>query len=245
MAAGANIALVVEVAWHIDPGAVTVKNWDQLGTPQALEIIKAPTLSANGQAVALYGLVNPTTGNKTLRLTWTNASEVVVNAVAWNGADQTGSTTTFANSATATGNTNKATQAISLPSNGAAVMVCAAGSAAGMTSVTATQLLLFHGAGAIEAGGSYSLATGTLEGNLDGVDQWVIATVGVAAAVTVSTTIEWKAPAVQLTNHFVTSIVNMQAMSPMPVPYLTTTPTRVTNPLDWVTVTPDVIWTDG
>lgn len=56
---------------------------------------------------------------------------------------------------------------------------------------------------------------------------------------------EWKAPAVQLTNHFVTSIVNMHARSPMPVPYLVTTPTRVTNPLDWVSVSPDVIWTDG
>lgn len=36
-----------------------------------------------------------------------------------------------------------------------------------------------------------------------------------------------------------------RATVPMPVPYLVTTPTRVTNPLDWVTVSPDVIWTDG
>ncbi len=245
VAAGSNRALGYEVAWHVDPGAITVKNWDQAGTPQALEVLQAPIASANGQFVGIFGLVNPTTGNKALRLTWTNASEVAMNAVAFDGVDQTGGTTSFPNAATATGNTASATITITRPSNGAILAISACGTANGHSSVSATQLLLFSGAGAIDAGGSYSLASGTYTGTLTGTDQWVAAAVGVAAAVTVSTTIEWKAPAVQLTNHFVTSIVNMQAMSPMPVPYLTTTPTRVTNPLDWVTVTPDVIWTDG
>lgn len=182
IAAGSNIGAVFVVAWIADPGAITVNRWDDGGSNQDLTTIKAPTAGVNGQYVAVYGLVNPATGNKTWQLTYSTARECAVNAVAFNGVDQTGSATSFPNSATATGNTNKATQAISLPSNGAAVSVCAAGTAAGFTSVTATQLVLFHGAGAIEAGGSYSLATGTLEGNLDGTDQWVIATTGVAAA---------------------------------------------------------------
>lgn len=78
-----------------------------------------------------------------------------------------------------------------------------------------------------------------------GDNQYVTGMVALAPASTVSTTIEWQPPAVQLTNHFVTSIVNMRATTPMPVPYLRTTPTRTTNPLDWVSVSSDVIWTDG
>lgn len=65
------------------------------------------------------------------------------------------------------------------------------------------------------------------------------------AAAGATQALEWQAPKVQLQNHHVTTIVNMRALTPMPVPYLRTTPTRVTNPLDWVTVTPDVVWTDG
>lgn len=182
VAAGSNTALVLVVAWHVDPGAITVKNWDQAGTPQALEIIKAPTTNVNGQFVALYGRIAPTAGNKTLRLTWTNASELVLNAVAFAGVDQTGSTTSFPNSATATGNTASATITITRPSNGAIVAGSVCGTANGHTSVSATQLVLYSGVGAIDAGGSYSTASGTYTGTLSGTDQWVAAATGVAAA---------------------------------------------------------------
>lgn len=116
------------------------------------------------------------------------------------------------------------------------------------------------------------------------LDQYAFSLYATYTATTATSALEWKAPAVQLQNHAVTSIVNMRATasrlvpalttqgaavsqpivtdvqlqpqflaraaflratSPMPVPYLLTTPTRVTNPLDWVLVTPDVIWTDG
>lgn len=66
---------------------------------------------------------------------------------------------------------------------------------------------------------------------------------GAAAAATVA--LEWQSPAVQLQNHHITNIISMRApLLVRPVPYLLTTPTRVTNPLDWVHIENDVIWTD-
>lgn len=76
---------------------------------------------------------------------------------------------------------------------------------------------------------------------------WLSAIVSIKSNVGGGATValEWKSPATQLQNHFVTSIINMQAVSSVPLPYLPTTPTRVTNPLDWVQVSPDVIWTES
>lgn len=182
VAAGANTALVLIAAWLGDPGAITVNRWDDGASNQTLTELVAPTATVNGQRVGVYGLVNPIAGNKTLKFTWTNSHEAVINVVAWNGVDQTGSTTSFPNAATATGNTASATKTITLPSNGAIVAISVCGSLNGHTSVSATQLLLYSGTGAIDAGGSYSTASGTYTGTLSGTDQWAAAATGVAAA---------------------------------------------------------------
>src|SRR3954469_20807226 len=40
---GANRALICQVAWSGTNGGVTVANWDQLGTPQAMTAITSAT----------------------------------------------------------------------------------------------------------------------------------------------------------------------------------------------------------
>jgi hypothetical protein len=98
---GANRALVAQVSYSNggDPTGPAI-NWDQLGTPQALtQIVKI--VNGTLAMAQLWGLVNPISGNKTLR--WTNianVSEVILNATAVTGANQTGGVTTFPNSVT-------------------------------------------------------------------------------------------------------------------------------------------------
>lgn len=50
----------------------------------------------------MFGGVAPTSGNQTLALAWTTASQVAAQAISVTGANQTGGTTTFAHSNTAT-----------------------------------------------------------------------------------------------------------------------------------------------
>lgn len=180
---GANRGLVVIVAWDGDPGAISVARWDDGATNQDLTLLQTRA-TANGQVCKIYGLVAPTAGNKTLVLTWANNREMVMNAVAWTDVDQTGGATSFPNSATAIGNggggVNEPTISIALPASGAGVSVIVNGTAAGLTSVSATQLMLYSGTGAIEAGGSRSTASGTFSGAIASTDQWAIAATGIA-----------------------------------------------------------------
>ena len=92
---GANRALVVILAWDVDPGTVTVK-WDSAGTNQTVTQISKFAGSAG--YVGIYGLVAPTSGAKNLSCTWVNSvTDAYVSALSFTGANQTGGTTTFYN----------------------------------------------------------------------------------------------------------------------------------------------------
>lgn len=100
----ANRALVVALAFSNTAITSVVVTWDSGGTNQAMtQIITAnstqPTMSR------LYGLVAPTSGAKTLKVTWNAVnSDVIMNGTSFAAADQTGGVTTFPNSGSATGN---------------------------------------------------------------------------------------------------------------------------------------------
>jgi hypothetical protein len=85
--------------------------WDFGGSNQALSQIAIQSIS--GETVAIWGIVAPTTGNKTLNAAWTGHSDFKMVAIAWSGVDQTGGATSFpgAVGATAT-NTGPATGTI-------------------------------------------------------------------------------------------------------------------------------------
>ena len=100
---GANRALVVQLSHATKTITNESMNWDQTGSPQACTSIKAANGSGSDGRAELWGLVAPTSGAKTLRHSWTGISDVIINAVSWTGADQTGGATTFPNSTSATG----------------------------------------------------------------------------------------------------------------------------------------------
>lgn len=174
--AGANRGLVAQVVFVGAAPAGTTVTWDPAGTNQALTLIKTAA-SVNGQTTQLYGLVAPTSGNKTLRVAWTTGtSSVMIQGVSWTGVDQTGGVTSFPHSTSATGNSSAASVAVT-SAVGNAVMSCtAAGTLQVISSVSATQTFLLHGNGNYEAGGSRAAgaATVTVTGTYAGTDQWVI-----------------------------------------------------------------------
>lgn len=190
--AGSNRALVIQVAFIGTAGGGSAPtgvtwNWDQTGTPQALTQIGTDTTTANGQIVQLWGRVNPTSGNKTLRGSWTNSQEVVVQAVSWTGADQTGGTTTFAHFTSATSGaatTTPATVDITSATGNAVMAVTVGGTNVAVGAVNNTQTFLYHGSGNIEAGGNRAdgAATVTMNCTWPGGERWVIAGVDIVAA---------------------------------------------------------------
>lgn len=109
-----NRALVLMMAFDNDPGAVTVCNWDQTGTPQALTQIGTTQAmdTWTSRKIMMFGLVNPTAGTKTLRVTWTNSVAYRISASYCYNAKQTGGTTTFRTAQTSNWDTTATTGAI-------------------------------------------------------------------------------------------------------------------------------------
>jgi hypothetical protein len=99
---GSNRVLIGLAAWGAAsaPTGVTMA-WDPAGTNQSLTSIQE--LTSGSVKVALFGLVAPTSGNLTLRCSWTNGAEIFIAAVSFTNADQTGGATTFPSPTTGTG----------------------------------------------------------------------------------------------------------------------------------------------
>ena len=91
-----NGALIVFVSWG---GPVTSPSvtWDSGGTNQAMTQIATGIVGSI--SCAMFGLVNPTAGNKTCAISWTTSRTSSVTAQSYTGVLQTGGTTTWPNSA--------------------------------------------------------------------------------------------------------------------------------------------------
>jgi hypothetical protein len=101
---GSNRALVAQVNYANASMPTPTLNWDNAGTPQAMTEIGSGISNGVNALAQLWGLVAPTSGNKTLR--WSNGAsvtEVILNAFSVTGAIQTGGIATFSNSTTNTG----------------------------------------------------------------------------------------------------------------------------------------------
>ena len=105
---GSKRALVVSLNFGygtgIPPSAVSV-HWDSTGTNQAMTQIVSGSDTSIDAEVQLWGLVAPTSGNKTLSVSWTGNAEVFVVAISFVNVNQTGGSTTFPNSSASTVNT--------------------------------------------------------------------------------------------------------------------------------------------
>jgi hypothetical protein len=100
---GSNRALIALINFgHTsgpnDPSSITA-TWDSGGTNQAMTQLALFTPGSSG-ASGIWGLVAPTSGNKTLAVSWTTANESYIAGISFTGVDQTGGTTSFPNAAT-------------------------------------------------------------------------------------------------------------------------------------------------
>lgn len=99
-----NTVLVCAATWNLNTVSGITLTWDSLGTPQTMALITNATVSGGTFGKAeLYGLVAPHTGTLNLNVTWTTTADLYVGCTAYNGANQTGGTTTFPSGVSATG----------------------------------------------------------------------------------------------------------------------------------------------
>lgn len=172
---GSNRALIAQVCWSGTVGAPNA-HWDTTATNQNMPLISSGTTTTSSQACALFGLVAPTSGNKTFNVTWTTSRECIGQIVSWTGVDQTGGNTSFKPATNAQGTTNKPIITITSAVGNMTVDAIANGTSFGMTAVSATQTYLQSGTGAIESGGSRNggnWVTVISTANLAGSDPWI------------------------------------------------------------------------
>lgn len=180
IAAGSNTVLVAFLLTSGDPGAISAATWAGV----SMTAIGNANNATSGRRVYLYGLVAPTTGNQTLSFTTTNSVDTFIYAVAFDGADQSGGTTTFANFTSATGNSTQPSVAITT-ANGNATVDAANSPTGGWDTATTNVTSLFRksGSGSIDGGAAYALNSGSSQTHTwtTGSAQWVIAGVSVVA----------------------------------------------------------------
>lgn len=111
-------------------------NWDNAGTPQPMTqvaFIESFNVNVN---IQLWGLVNPTIGNKNLTASWTGSVPASLNAIAFNGTINSNTTAAFSHAASSSGTTGSPT--ITIGSAVGDMVIVAEGNAAGaITSLTA------------------------------------------------------------------------------------------------------------
>lgn len=163
---GSNRALVVQISWsNTLPTGITVV-WDQGGTNQSCTSVATASNTANC-STAIYGLVAPTSGAKTLRVTWTGSRDIYLQAVSWTGVDQTGGATSFPGGAGFTGSNTTPTSTIT-SAVGDAVMAVHDTNTATLLSVNNTSTFIDNvapnlaGGGNLAAGAASVVLTATL-----------------------------------------------------------------------------------
>jgi hypothetical protein len=141
IAAGTNIALVVEVLWDSSStfGTGMSMTWNGV----ALGFIGTNYDTAGGNRHELWGLVNPATGNRTLAMSWTGSVPVFVSTVAFNNVDQTGGTFTFENM------DFSVASSLTLGSNTTDMLVSTVSGSAGMAAGSLTPIFIDTSSGAV------------------------------------------------------------------------------------------------
>jgi hypothetical protein len=177
-----NGVLVAFVGFFTGVTTVNSVVWDAAGTNQSMTLIGTLAVATN-ITVGIYGLVAPTTGNKTLTATWTGtATECFLASASYSGADQTGGSTTFANANKATGTASSAVS-VTLSGGTANDMAVAIGGDdnGNWSSGSDTQLWSSVGNDAYFAQYGASSASKTITDTLSAASNWAIAAVNIKA----------------------------------------------------------------
>lgn len=179
-----NGALLVGLAHDIAVSSVAMV-WDNGGTNQSLSFIGLQSGPSGGQVdTELWALVNPTSGNKTLKITWNAVTaEVYVGAISLTGVNQTGGVTSFAhfNGAQAI----SAAPSVAITSATGNLVVAGIAQDNNLNTVSGTLFWTIDnsgpniGVGFFRSAGASSV---TMSGSMGGTANWSIAGVDIVAA---------------------------------------------------------------
>lgn len=144
------------------PGTVTA-TWDSGGTNQNMPVITGAKYSGFGSSnniyVVLFGLVAPTSGNKTLSINVPGAGNSIffyLDAISFTGVDQTGGATSFPHGTSANGNSTAPSVAVT-SSSGNYTVACVQSDFTNVSAPTQTSLYVDN---SVINGGGGSYATG-------------------------------------------------------------------------------------
>ncbi len=92
-----NGALIFGVAFETAVTSPTA-HWDSTGTNQLMTLLgTVNVVGGANETIALFGLRNPTSGNKTFSTSWTTATGCTVFGISFTGVDQTSDAAAFKN----------------------------------------------------------------------------------------------------------------------------------------------------
>lgn len=165
-------AMVCQVNLSLQTPTTEVVSWDLVGANQLMTLIVARNTSSGTGRAELWGLINPTAGNKSVLYTAVGTSDIDINCVSWQGVDATGGATSFPHSTSAIG-TSAAPSVTITSAVGNATMDSTINDTSTLSAPTKTQTFidnvpnLFSGGGSRAAGASpnvahaWTLASGT------------------------------------------------------------------------------------
>lgn len=155
VAAGSNSALILTVSFDQTISGLTA-TWDSGGTNQAMTIVNSQKENTWSRWIYILALLAPTTGNKTLALSWTTSANARLNCVAFDGVLQTSIAAAFTNAANGNNNTSNPTMAVTTSSGDATIVGLM--NSSGASAPTQTQIMT---TGTIHGFSSYALSTTT------------------------------------------------------------------------------------
>lgn len=155
-----NSALVVVITQSTTTNltGMTV-TWDSGGTNQSMTQVCQSAGVNDG--VWIFGLLNPTSGNKTLALSWTNTGQPFVDSISLKGVNQTNIATAFQHSVSNSGAATSATVTVTSQANDLVVNDWSSqGNFSGVYSGTE----IYHSNAGVnwDAASSYDLGAGTV-----------------------------------------------------------------------------------
>lgn len=171
-----NSALVATVIFDTLTLSGISATWDQGGTNQAMTLIGTASTPGSAGVTQLYGLVAPTSGNKTLRIAYTGVAQMFVDACSYSGVNQAGGTTSFPNFNSATAINDAAPTVTIMSAVGHAVLAGITCNAHSLTSVNNTSIYTDNGGAVICAGANRAAgaASVVMSGVINIIDNWAV-----------------------------------------------------------------------
>ncbi len=185
--ATALLAMIMFNEFSANVSSTVTMNWDNAGIPQGMTSLGTMITTGN-LAIQLFGLVNPTPGNKILTATWTETVQAVLSAQSYRGSINSGVATAFLHFATSSGTAGAPT--ITITSATGNISVCVAAEINATTALTATGSAAIYanqtfagGVGGFGTIASYAPGAATVAWTAAPTStEWAIAGVEIAAA---------------------------------------------------------------